>query len=104
MLIIVATKKRLYPFTTVILVNAIIYLVIIRKRAEKRYTNTYTCHYGCHGMLRDNRAEIIRKKLCKRFLSTSRSVIELNAERSNAGMFQVSFSSLDLKLRQFTIS
>ena len=95
MLIIVATK-RLYPFTTVILVNAVIYPVIIRKRVEKRYTNTYTCHYGCHGMLRDNCAEIVRKKLCKRFLSTSRSLIELNAEYSNAGMFQVSFYSLAL--------
>ena len=77
MLIIVTTKKELYMFTAAILVNAIIYLWFFRKGVEKTWTDTHTCHYGCHGMLRYNCAEIIRKKPHKWLLSTSWSIIEL---------------------------
>jgi hypothetical protein len=56
---------------------------------------SYTCHYGCYRMLGNNRAEIVRKELRKWLLSTSGSIIELDAECSNTWMLQVAFLPLD---------
>jgi hypothetical protein len=46
-------------------------------------------------MLGNNRAEIVRKELRKWLLSTSGSIIELDAECSNTWMLQVAFLPLD---------
>jgi hypothetical protein len=69
--------------------------VFLAEKRERR-TLSYTCHYGCHCVLRDNGAEIFGKELRKGFLSTSRSIIEFNAECRNPWMLQVPFLPLDL--------
>jgi len=46
-------------------------------------------------MVRNDLAEVIRKKLCKWYLPAGRSIVEFDAEGSNAGMLQIKFFPLD---------
>jgi hypothetical protein len=57
--------------------------------------NAYACHCHRDCVLGNGCAEIFRKQFCKGFLSSSGSIIELDAQSANARMSKICFFALD---------